>query len=61
MRELATGTGGLTIVNLGHGLFRVGEVMFEDNLLTGVIFLIAILVNSRISPRSPCWDRRWRC
>ena len=37
-------------MNLGHGLFRgVGEVMFEDNLLTGVIFLIAILVNSRIS------------
>jgi urea transporter len=50
LRELATGTDGLTIVTLGHGLFRgVGEVMFEDNLLTGVIFLIAILVNSRIS------------
>jgi hypothetical protein len=50
LRELATGTGGLTIVNLGHGLFRgVGEVRFEDNLLTGVIFLIAILVNSRLS------------
>jgi urea transporter len=27
----------------------VGEVMFQDNLLTGVIFLVAILVNSRIS------------
>jgi urea transporter len=50
LRELATGTGGLTIVTLAHGLFRgVGEVMFEDNLLTGVIFLVAILVNSRIS------------
>ena len=50
LRELATGTGGLTLANLAHGLFRgVGEVMFEDNLLTGVIFLIAILVNSRIS------------
>jgi urea transporter len=50
LRELATGTGGLTLANLAHGLFRgVGEVMFEDNLLTGVIFLIAILVNSRVS------------
>jgi urea transporter len=50
LRELATGTGGLTIVNLVHGHLRgVGEVMFEDNLLTGLIFLIAILVNSRIS------------
>src|SRR5215203_1377492 len=50
LRELATGTGRLTIVNLVHGHLRgVGEVMFEDNLLTGLIFLIAILVNSRIS------------
>jgi urea transporter len=50
LRELATGSGGLTAPNLAHGFFRgVGEVMFEDNLLTGVIFLIAILVNSRIS------------
>jgi urea transporter len=50
LRELATGTGGLTLASLAHSLFRgVGEVMFEDNLLTGVIFLIAILVNSRIS------------
>jgi urea transporter len=50
LRELATGTGGLTIANLVHGHLRgVGEVMFEDNLLTGVIFLVAILVNSRIS------------
>ena len=50
LRELATGSGGLTAANLAHGLFRgVGEVMFEDNLLTRVIFLIAILVNSRIS------------
>ena len=38
------------MANLAHGFFRgVGEVMFEDNLLTGVIFLVAILVNSRIS------------
>jgi urea transporter len=50
LRELATGTGGLTAANLVHGFFRgVGEVMFEDNLLTGVIFLVAIAVNSRIS------------
>jgi urea transporter len=50
LRELATGAGGLTVANLAHGFFRgVGEVMFQDNLLTGVIFLIALLVNSRIS------------
>jgi urea transporter len=50
LRELATGTGGLTAPNLAHGFFRgVGEVMFQDNLLTGVIFLVAIAVNSRIS------------
>src|SRR5215211_7891567 len=50
LRELTTGSGGLTAANLAHGFFRgVGEVMFEDNLLTGVIFLVAILVNSRIS------------
>ena len=50
LRELATGAGGLTLANLAHGLFRgVGEVMFEDNLLSGLIFLVAIAVNSRIS------------
>ena len=50
LRELATGAGGLTVANLAHGFFRgVGEVMFQDNLATGVIFLIAILVNSRVS------------
>jgi len=50
LRELTTGTGGLTVANLAHGFFRgVGEVMFQDNLVTGVIFLVAILVNSRIS------------
>jgi urea transporter len=50
LRELATGAGGLTVANLAQGDFRgVGEVMFQDNLLTGVIFLVAILVNSRIS------------
>jgi urea transporter len=52
LRELATeaGPAGLTLPNLAHGLFRgVGEVMFQDSLITGVIFLLAILVNSRIS------------
>jgi urea transporter len=38
------------VANPAHGFFRgVGEVMFRDNLATGVIFLVAILVNSRIS------------
>ncbi len=33
-----------------EGLFKgVGEVMFQDNIVTGVIFVVAILVNSRIS------------
>jgi urea transporter len=42
--------GGLTPANLAHALFRgIGEVMFQDSLITGVIFLAAILVNSRIS------------
>jgi urea transporter len=27
----------------------VGEVMFQDNVITGIIFVVAILVNSRIS------------
>jgi urea transporter len=50
LRELAAGGGGLTLANLAHGLFRgVGEVMFEDNLLSGLIFLAGIAVNSRIS------------
>lgn len=41
---------GLTPANLAHAFFRgIGEVMFQDNLLTGAIFLVAILVNSRIS------------
>jgi urea transporter len=50
LRELATGSGGLTAGNLANGLFRGdGEVMFQDNLLTGLVFLVAIAVNSRIS------------
>ncbi len=42
--------GGITLPNLLHAFFRgIGEVFFQDSLVTGVIFLIAILVNSRIS------------
>ncbi|HEY7414577.1 MAG TPA: urea transporter, partial [Ktedonobacteraceae bacterium] len=41
---------GVTVGNLLQGLFRgIGEVFFQNNLVTGIIFLIAILVNSRIS------------
>jgi urea transporter len=46
----AAGSGavGLTAVNLANALFRgVGEVFLQDNLWTGVVFVIAILVNSR--------------
>jgi urea transporter len=39
--------GGLTIL---EGFFKgVSEVYFQDNLVTGAIFLIALVVNSRIS------------
>jgi urea transporter len=41
---------GLTAGNLLQAFFRgLGEVMFEDNPVTGAIFLLAILVNSRFS------------
>jgi urea transporter len=41
---------GLTAGNIIESFFRgFGEVFFQDNLVTGIIFLIAILVNSRIS------------
>jgi urea transporter len=52
LREAATGIGaiGLTPTNMTNALFRgIGEVMFQDKLATGVIFLFAIFVNSRIS------------
>jgi urea transporter len=52
LRPLPEGTagGGLSVVNLAHAFFRgIGEVMFEDNLVTGLIFLVAILINSRIA------------
>jgi urea transporter len=43
------GTVGLTVANLANTLFRgVGEVFLQDNLWTGVVFAIAILVNSRV-------------
>ena len=41
------GAVGLTAVNLANALFRgVAEVFLQDNLWTGVVFAIAILVNS---------------
>jgi len=52
LRPLPTGlTGaGITPLNLVTAFFRgIGEVFFQDNLITGIIFLIAILINSRIS------------
>jgi urea transporter len=50
LRELATDRGGVTLANLVQALFRgVGEVMFQDSLVTGLIFVVAIAVNSRVS------------
>jgi urea transporter len=47
--DLTTGAG-VTVVNLLQSFFRgVGEVFFQNNLVTGIIFLIAILINSRVS------------
>jgi urea transporter len=41
---------GTNAINIIEALFRgIGDVFFQDNLITGIIFLIAILVNSRIS------------
>lgn len=52
-QPLATSPAGpasVTVDNLLQGFFRgVGEVFFQDNLITGIIFLVGILVNSRIS------------
>lgn len=43
------GPGGLTAANLANAFFRgVGEVFLQDNLWTGAVFAIAILVNSRV-------------
>jgi urea transporter len=51
LQETAGGgrVAGLTSVNLANALFRgVGEVFLQDNPWTGVVFAIAILVNSRV-------------
>lgn len=41
---------GMTVVNLLQSFFRgVGQVFFQNNLVSGMIFLIAILINSRVS------------
>jgi urea transporter len=43
------GAVGLTAANLANALFRgVGQVFLQDNLWSGVVFVIAILVNSRV-------------
>lgn len=52
LRPLSLGFAGagVTALNLLQAFFRgIGEVFFQDNLATGIIFLIGILVNSRIS------------
>ena len=42
--------GSLSGAILADGVTKgVGEVMFQDNMVTGIIFVVAILVNSRIS------------
>jgi len=42
--------GGLTAMALFEGVAKgVAEVMFQDNAVTGIIFIVAILANSRIS------------
>ncbi|HKF67126.1 MAG TPA: urea transporter [Vicinamibacterales bacterium] len=51
LREATSGAGavGLTAANLANALFRgIGEVFLQDNLWTGVVFAIAILINSRV-------------
>ncbi len=45
-----TEIGAVSINTLYEGLFKgVAEVFFQDNIITGMVFLVAILVNSRIS------------
>jgi urea transporter len=45
-----TSGAGATIGNLVQSFFRgIGEVFFQNNLVTGILFLVGILVNSRIS------------
>jgi len=45
-----TDMGTVTSATFWDGVCKgVGEVMFQDNIVTGIIFVVAILVNSRIS------------
>jgi urea transporter len=45
---VAAGT--ITATTFWEGVTKgLGEVMFQDNVITGIIFFIAILINSRIS------------
>ncbi|MCC6174629.1 MAG: urea transporter [Chloroflexi bacterium] len=49
VQQVLDGAAGLTLPNVAQAVFRgPGQVMFQDNAITGVIFLVAILVNSRI-------------
>jgi len=42
--------GRITGLTFWEGITKgVGEVMFQDNVITGIIFVVAILINSRIS------------
>ncbi|NDV19067.1 urea transporter [Pseudodesulfovibrio sp. JC047] len=42
--------GSLSVMTFMDGITKgIGEVMFEDSMVTGIIFIIAIAVNSRIS------------
>ncbi len=46
----AMAMGAVTTATFLDGVTKgVGEVMFQDNMVTGIIFVLAILVNSRIS------------
>ena len=48
--EMVTTVGSVTGATYYIGFFKgVGQVFFQNNLVTGIIFLVAILVNSRIS------------
>jgi urea transporter len=42
--------GGVTAVNVVQSILRgIGEVFFQNNLVTGILFLVGILINSRVS------------
>lgn len=46
LADLGAVTGGTFWEGICKG---VGEVMFQDNIITGIVFVVAIFVNSRIS------------